>query len=249
VYDAHSGSDVAEVAAAEYADEFASQLAGAEVGADSSSGDSSSSASVVQEAMAQAFWQLNERCKARQVVGGAVAVVVFLKVDAAGGGVLYCSNVGDARAVLCQCAKGGRPTAVRLSRDFKPFDDDEYERIVSLGGFVTLRDGGRVLDDLALTRALGDLHIARFVEPRPHFHAETLRPGECPYFILGCDGVWDALTDEDAIGIVHAVAADHTPPEYVRGAAALRDLAFSHGSTDNISAMVVDLSPLVLSVY
>ena len=31
-------------------------------------------------------------------------------------------------------------------------------------------------------------------------------------------------------------------PELTRGASALRDLAFVHGSTDNISALVVDLT-------
>jgi serine/threonine protein phosphatase PrpC len=53
-------------------------------------------------------------------------------------GSLFTANVGDARAVLCHDGEG-----VRLSRDFKPFDPDEYERVVQLGGYVSLRDGGR----------------------------------------------------------------------------------------------------------
>ena len=115
--------------------------------------------------------------KPKLVVGGAVAVALLLDFKDDGGRAnVHCANVGDARAVLCRAQVG-----VRLSRDFKPFDDDEcprilgpgrrrfssyvvrhrrYDRIQSLGGFVSLRDGGRVCDDLALTRALGDLHLA-----------------------------------------------------------------------------------------
>ena len=67
---------------------------------------------------------------------------MLLKLDSSGrGGTLYCANVGDALAVLCRNCKG-----IRLSRDFKPFDDDEYDRIVAADGWVSLRDGGRVCD-------------------------------------------------------------------------------------------------------
>ena len=193
--------------------------------------------------MAEAYLSCNERYKQLGVIGGAVAVAAVLRLDPTGedgagarGGDIYCANVGDARAVLCRDGKG-----VRLSRDFKPFDEDEYDRVVALGGFVSLRDGGRVCDDLALTRALGDLHLAKFVEPRPHFRAERLDDfAQCPFFIIGCDGVWDVLTDQMAVDAVLSLAPHH----YTKGAAALRDLAFLHGSTDNISAMVVDLSAI-----
>jgi len=148
-------------------------------------------------------------------------------------GSLFTANVGDARAVLCHDGEG-----VRLSRDFKPFDPDEYERVVQLGGYVSLRDGGRLMDDLALTRALGDLHLATYVSPVPHFCATRVAFSQSPFFIIGCDGVWDVLADQMAVEIVLQQS------EPTKGAAALRDLAFAHGSTDNISAMVVDLIPL-----
>ena len=148
--------------------------------------------------------------------------------------------------MLCRAQVG-----VRLSRDFKPFDDDEcprilgpgrrrfssyvvrhrrYDRIQSLGGFVSLRDGGRVCDDLALTRALGDLHLARYIEPVAHCNTVEIDVAECPFVTVCCDGVWDVLSDQQAVDAVLATA-----PDYERGAAALRDLAFLHGSTDNVA--------------
>lgn len=112
---------------------------------------------------------------------------------------------------------------------------------MSLGGYVSLRDGGRVMDDLALSRALGDLHLAPYIEPVPHASCERVRFVDAPFVILGCDGVWDVLSDQQAVDIVRK----RTPAgEATEGAAALRDLAFLHGSTDNISAMVVDFSHL-----
>ena len=99
------------------------------------------------------------------------------------------------------------------------------------------------MDDLALTRSLGDLHLEKYVEPTPHYQAEKVQFGESPFFVIGCDGVWDALSDLQAVQAVLASA-----PDYAKGAAVLRDLSFAHGSTDNISALVVDMSQIVQSI-
>jgi len=224
VLDAHSGSDVAEEVGAELGGELARQLGAGELPCREE----------VEAAMQRAYLAINERLKPMQVVGGAVVVALLLQLTGPASAVLHCANVGDSRAVLCRSGSG-----VRLSRDFKPFDQDEYERITALGGFISLRDGGRVCDDLALTRALGDLHLAKYIEPLAHVHTEDLELSSCPFFVMCCDGVWDVLSDQEAVDAVLATA-----PDYERGASALRDLAFVHGSTDNITALVVDLSRL-----
>ena len=113
VIDAHAGSDVAEEAAVELATELATQLG---------DGPLPAAHSEVTTAMSRAYLAINERMKPKRVVGGAVAVAILLDFKSEGGrAVVHCANVGDARAVLCR-EHGG----VRLSRDFKPFDDDEY---------------------------------------------------------------------------------------------------------------------------
>jgi serine/threonine protein phosphatase PrpC len=111
--------------------------------------------------------------------------------------------------------------------------------------FVSLRDGGRVCDDLALTRALGDLHLARYIEPVAHCNSVEIDVIDCPFVAVCCDGVWDVLSDQQAVDAVLATA-----PEYERGAAALRDLAFLHGSTDNVGCRhchVAQTPPLKLT--
>eukprot|EP00966_Prymnesium_polylepis_P299596 6923260-Prymnesium_polylepis.2 len=89
---------------------------------------------------------------------------------------------------------------------------------------------------------MGDLHLSKFMKPVPHVYSDVLDFRECPFIIIGCDGVWDVLSDQAAVDAVVAHA-----PDYERGASALRDLAFLHGSTDNISAMVIDLTRVFAS--
>ena len=107
VFDAHSGSDVAEQAASAsggFASELAALLGGADVPLPADADD-------VAAAMAAAYWNVNERCKKLGVLGGAVAVAVLIHLDSRGGGHVYCSNVGDARAVLCLGQPGTNGTA------------------------------------------------------------------------------------------------------------------------------------------
>lgn len=75
---------------------------------------------------------------------GCTANVVFITPE-----LIYCSNAGDSRAVAYQSEK-----TVELSRDHKPEDAVEIDRITKAGGTVSY---GRVNGGLNLSRALGDL--------------------------------------------------------------------------------------------
>jgi serine/threonine protein phosphatase PrpC len=62
---------------------------------------------------------------------------------------LIIANAGDSRSVLC---RGG--TAVPLSYDHKPENEEERRRIEHAGSTIT---EGRVDGNLNLSRSLGDL--------------------------------------------------------------------------------------------
>ena len=106
---------------------------------------------------------------------------------------LYVANAGDSRAVL---SKNG--AAERLSKDHKASDPQEMDRIRSLG--VKIMDG-RVAGGLAITRALGDMAYKTFgVTSQPYVVRHVLRPFD-KYLIIASDGVWDTVTDDQAVAL------------------------------------------------
>ena len=101
---------------------------------------------------------------------------------------IYCANAGDSRAVAYQDNK-----TVELSKDHKPEDPIEIERITKAGGSVTY---GRVNGGLNLSRALGDLESKKG-DMRPEDYMITANPDiskikneNVDFIILGCDGIW-----------------------------------------------------------
>lgn len=101
----------------------------------------------ITEALYEAFLETDARFltpSAGQQSTSGCAAVVLLSV----GGLLWCANAGDCRAVL---SRGG--IAIDLSSDHKPDREDEQKRIEDAGGFISFR---RVLGRLAVSRAFGD---------------------------------------------------------------------------------------------
>lgn len=161
---------------------------------------------------------------------GSTAVTCYLKGEKDGKQVLYTANCGDARAVLVRGDK-----AVRLSRDHKPFEDEEVRRIRKCGGFVT---NARVNGVLSVSRALGDHSMKSVIISQPHVSRHVLSHKDTA-LILGCDGLWDVVSDQKAVQIVNAQFERNTSAHAV--AKKLVRTALALGSTDNISVVVVKL--------
>lgn len=114
-------------------------------------------------------------------------------------GTLYVANAGDSRCVL---SNNGQ--AVAMSHDHKPTDTEEYARITKAGGFVA---DGRVNGSLNLSRALGDLEYKtnhdlgpeeQMVTALPEVRCVQLEEGH-EFLILACDGIWDVLSNQEAV--------------------------------------------------
>jgi hypothetical protein len=76
--------------------------------------------------------------------GGCTSVMVYIN-----GNDLWCANAGDSRAIIVRKDGSVEP----LSYDHKPDNEQEKERIENAGMTVMM---GRVIGNLALSRAIGD---------------------------------------------------------------------------------------------
>ncbi|XP_057864344.1 probable protein phosphatase 2C 8 isoform X2 [Cryptomeria japonica] len=154
------------------------------------------------------------------------------------------ANCGDSRAVL---SRGGK--AIPLSNDHKPEREDEMGRIEAAGGRVIYWNGYRVGGFLAMSRALGDRFLKRYVISEPEVIC-TERTNEDECLILASDGLWDVLSNDTVCEVARKCLAGFRPhrskgitEDTPVGAAAalLTKLALGRGSGDNISVVVIDL--------
>ena len=115
---------------------------------------------------------------------------------------IYFANAGDSRVVMCKEGK-----AIPMSTDHKPELETEKERIYKADGWIT---EGRVKGNLNLTRGLGDLEYKLNKKLKPEEQIITANPDiivedyskGIDFIIVGCDGIWDCLTNQEACDFV-----------------------------------------------
>lgn len=148
-------------------------------------------------------------------------------------GKLWTANVGDSRTIL--------DNGIQLSEDAKP-DDPIYKKgIERRGGRVLVDPQGvpRVNGNLAVARAIGDRHVGA-MSGRPKITAYPLSNIlEKTHLILACDGVYDVASTKQVAGAVKnnsELSVEELAKNIVYS-------AYESGSEDNVSTLVVKLSP------
>jgi protein phosphatase 2C family protein 2/3 len=175
------------------------------------------------------------------------------------------AHVGDSRALLIQ------DDTIAATTDHKPSMPSEKNRIVAAGGIIT-QDGPIIrlngaMYNMSVSRALGDrmqkrgIFKTKGLIATPEISTTSYTDDKNTILVLACDGVWDVVSNEEAAAAV-ATSLNNDPAEVISllndeleettgnndaakyAAYTLRNLAYSKGSSDNISVMVAVLNKI-----
>jgi len=205
-------------------------------------------------ALVAAFRGTDERMfQSGITMSGCTACTCLLYEDLQRGSrILFTAHLGDARAVLCR--NGGAMRLTSLS-DHKATDGEEMLRVQRAGG-VIMND--RVNGMLAISRAFGDHQLKA---PNQHQDIVSNEPSvsyidltsEDNFLIVACDGLWDVLSDQEAVTVAMACVRAWTNLAVPQGgqddalnrrklgalcARCLVEEALARRTSDNVSCLV-----------
>jgi serine/threonine protein phosphatase PrpC len=190
---------------------------------------------LLRQAFTQCFVELDNQMRLDETIGesGCTATVVMITPT-----FIICANAGDSRAVMSQ----GR-TVIELSRDHKPENPEEKQRIEQNRGHV---QNNRVNGMLAVSRAFGDFDLKLYGQPLvsvlPEFVTHIRDYHQDEMIIIACDGLWDVFSNEEAIKEVCQMIWNEGETDMSLVAEEMLDLSIQKGSKDNVSAIIIKLS-------
>ncbi|XP_074315986.1 putative protein phosphatase 2C 2 [Silene latifolia] len=153
------------------------------------------------------------------------------------GRLLLVANAGDCRAVLCR--KG---EAIEMSEDHRPTTASEKRRVEEMGGYV---EDGYLNGILSVSRALGDWDMklpngtASTLIAEPEVRQIILTEDD-EFLIIGCDGIWDVMSSQQAVRVVRRGLRRHGDPQ--QSAKELVREALNLNTFDNLTVVVVCFS-------
>ncbi|TIC14478.1 hypothetical protein E3Q14_00827 [Wallemia mellicola] len=161
-----------------------------------------------------------------EVKSGAAAIVVYI-VDKT----MHVANAGDSLAVI---SRSGSPRVV--STKHEPLARPETARIRAAEGWVT--PGGKVNDELDVSKSLGFYHLQPAVNARPAVHTITLTDMD-EFVIVANKSLWDYISYQTAVDIART-----TRDDVMTAAQKLRDFAIAYGAQGNLMVMVVSVADI-----
>jgi len=168
---------------------------------------------------------------------GSTALVVshYLK---GGSEFLNIANLGDCRCVICN-----NNIAIPLTKDHKPNKPEEEYRIKKLGGQIYYDGYDWRIGDLSVSRAFGDISNEPYISFEPDLFEYTIGNRD-KFLIIGCDGLWDAVDNQEAVDFILSNCYDMGTGKRKKNthnkiSKKLGEFAIEKGSTDNVSIIVV----------
>ena len=155
---------------------------------------------------------------------------------------LQVASCGDSRALLWRKSSD----TILCTRDHRPGDKSERDRIKAAGGEVVDDfSGPRIDGKLACSRALGDFGFKQGpgspaeqkVTCMPEVYSWPAQRGD--WLILGCDGIWDTLSNEQVVQ--HVCSASKDVGDTVAG---ILHLCIDKEADDNLTLIAVELGSI-----
>lgn len=173
----------------------------------------------------------------------------------------FIANLGDSRAILSS-NKGSKVFA--LSKDHKPIDDAEMNRIIQAGGYVyqnsnynavpALLGPHRVFPGrLSVSRTIGDIYAklpqyggnANVIIPTPEIKSFRILP-EHDFILMCSDGIFDKIDNQKAVECVWECFRENwqvgLQQKCSLACKKLMQLAFERKSTDNVTVIIVSFA-------
>jgi len=173
------------------------------------------------------MWLDSAAVREPKIEDGSTALCVAVE-----GNELIVANCGDCRAILCQAGQ-----TMALTRDHRPTDDIEQQRIINQGGTVI---GGRLQGQLAVSRAFGNYEFKELeiLSSEPEIHRVSLNT-DVEYLVVGSDGLYDHFSNEELISFIKNGLMNNSNTTLESIVKELVEEAIDRGSDDNITILVV----------
>jgi len=146
-------------------------------------------------------------------------------------------NIGDSRCIICSNNK-----PLQITRDHKPIDPLEADRIRKMGGKITFDGLNYRINGLSLSRAFGDCET-EYTKPYPEIHTKILTNKD-KFVIIGCDGLYETLDNTIICNYILYNCYDKNGNrinQNINMAEKLAKLAIKNGSEDNVSVIIIYL--------
>lgn len=137
-------------------------------------------------------------------------------------------NLGDSRSII-----GLDEKVKSMSRDHKPSLKSEQKYIQRQGGSVK---NGRVQGVLAMSRAVGDKDISKYLNDTPNHFSYKLNK-DVLFLLHASDGLFDVLTNKEVYSFVKKYLKEGKDTKSI--ISSLLKHAYDKGSSDNISVSVI----------
>ncbi len=145
----------------------------------------------IRKSLIDSFQQINSNFEKNPEAKNTGSTATVILID---NNNLYCANVGDS-----QCYYISKEKIIKLTKVHNCNDLQEVERIKKKNGIIFQN---RIFGCINLTRTIGDIEFKEYgVTCIPDISKEILSENNSKYIILGSDGVWDVIDENDIINI------------------------------------------------